>query len=145
MNRVVLALEGAEPVRMHDQSTRLQRIHATRFGFGSDASQPDHQYAHYYAPNDPYKGYKVAAPGHAAMKCPGMAVTRDLQTCNTEVTGRAPNMWDPKHRIYTVWRLKEDRMEQTFKHTCVDAEFPHFPYAHYVAFSALRPTHPCSW
>jgi hypothetical protein len=125
---------------VHDLWTWLQRIHATRFGFGSDATQPDQQYIDPRAPNDPYKGYKVAAPGHAAMKCPGMAVTRNFHQCNQEVTGRAPNMWDLSHRIYTVWRLQEDR-NNTFQQNCVDAEFPHFPYAHYVAFSTLRLMH----
>jgi hypothetical protein len=130
-----------DPVHVQDQMTWLQRMNATYFGYGSDEALPEHTYVPYLSYLYTYTGFKVTAPGHAAMKCPGLAAFKVPHLCNHEVTGRGPNMWEPQHRIYTVWRLKEDRLNRTFEHTCVDAEFPHFPYAHYVEFSTLRPMH----
>jgi hypothetical protein len=106
----------------------MQRTNATHFGFGRDGNPIGVSSAY---------AFNVAAPGHATMKCPGKAVVRDYHKCPPEVTGRAPNMWNETHKLYTVWRLQEDRKNNTFLHKCVDAEFPHFPYSHYVSFSAL--------
>lgn len=116
----------------------MQRIDGTRFGYGSDTG-------HLTTPDDrngydpPQMGYAVNSPGHAVMTCPGMALPLDFHECRTQLTSVAPNMWDTNHKLYSVWQLQEDRVSDTFIHKCVDAEFPHFPYAHYVEFSMPYP------
>ena len=117
----------------------MQRLNFTRFGYAPDDGNFNTDA--WYRTNEIFdykwsKGYKLNSPGHAPMTCPSHVWKQDWHQCRTEITGKGPNMWDPNHKLYTVWRLEEDRLAATFDHQCVDAEFPHFPYDHYVKFSA---------
>lgn len=118
----------------------MQRLRdGTRFGYGSDSGL---SWEYTVSDSSQYRdpGWTVTAPGNAAMTCPGTAFrSPGAYTCQPEIMSVAPNMWDKEHKLYTVWVLEEDRDANTFLHKCVDAEFPHFPYAHYVEFSALQP------
>lgn len=77
------------------------------------------------------RNFRIVADGGLDAECHSIPVVDTTTSC--AATTKAPNMWDLSHKIYTVFKLPND----TFAHGCVDAEFPHFPYAHYVEFSAF--------
>lgn len=79
------------------------------------------------------RNFKIVADGGLDAECHSIPVVDTTLSCAAPTM--APNMWDLDHKMYTVYKLPSD----TFMHGCVDAEFPHFPYAHYVEFSK-RPT-----
>lgn len=76
------------------------------------------------------RNFMIVADGGLDAECHSIPVVDTSVECPS--AKNAPNMWDTDHKIYTVYKLPND----TFQHGCVDAEFPHFPYAHYVEFSA---------
>eukprot|EP00892_Ulva_mutabilis_P004822 jgi/Ulvmu1/2711/UM014_0167.1 len=85
------------------------------------------------------KNFKIVADGGLDAECHSIPVIDTAVSCPAATT--APNMWDMDHKIYTVYKLPND----TFTHGCVDAEFPHFPYVHYVEFSHIFYTWLDSW
>lgn len=78
--------------------------------------------------------WSIQADGGVLAECPAIPIVDTATAC--PAASSAPNMWDTAHKLYTVYTLEEDRTAGAFAHTCVDAEFPHFPYAHYTTFSA---------
>lgn len=91
--------------------------------------------------------WTLTADGGVLAVCPAVPVVDTNVTAVCDATALAPNMWDLTwdaglaqhvvvHPIYTVYTLPGD----SFPLTCVDAEFPHFPYSHYVEFSTLPPS-----
>ena len=75
--------------------------------------------------------WEIAPDGGVLAQCPAIPVVNSATAC--PAARAAPNMWDMGYKIYTVYKLDVDN--SAFAHTCVDAEFPHFPYNHYKVFS----------